>query len=102
MKSVNWTQVGVFAIIVLLVFLIGISLLGGLGGYGYGVMGARYGMMGSGAAFAHPCGVGLGGWGFPIAGWLGIISMWILPLGFLALLVAGIVWLVRAASGSSH
>ena len=84
MNRVNWTQVGVFAVVVLLVLLIGVSLLGGYGGSGYGMMGP--GMM--------------GGWGFGPFGWLGMIFMWIIPLGFLTLLVAGIVWLVRAVSGS--
>ena len=83
MNRVNWTQVGVFAVVVLLVVLIGAGLLGGFGGYNYGMMGP--GMM--------------GGWGFGPFGWLGMLFMWIVPLGFLALLVAGIVWLVRAAAG---
>jgi hypothetical protein len=86
MNKINWAQVGVFAAIVLLVFLIGTNLLGGFGGYG-GMMGP--GMMG-------------GGWGFAPFGWLGALFMWLIPLGFLALIVAGIVWLVRAAGGSSH
>jgi hypothetical protein len=93
MNRVNWTQVGVFVVVVLLVFLIGVSLLGGYGG-GYGMMGGRYGIMGPGM---------MGGWGFAPFGWLGMIFMWIIPLGFLTLLVAGIVWLVRAATGGlSH
>ena len=106
MNRVNWTQVGVFAVVVLLVFLIGVSLLGGFGGCGYGmtlaparsagVGGGRYdghGMMGPNM---------MGGWGFTPFGWLGMIFMWIVPLGFLALLVVGIVWLVRAVSDSPH
>ncbi|MEW5958169.1 MAG: zinc ribbon domain-containing protein [Chloroflexota bacterium] len=86
MNRVNWTQVGVFAVVVLLVLLIGVGMLGGFGRYGYGP-----GMMGPGM---------MGGWGFGLFGWLGMIFMWIIPLGFLTLLVAGIVWLVRAVSGS--
>jgi len=96
MNRANWTQVGVFAIVVLLVFLIGASLLGGFGGYGYGMMGSRYGgsgMMGPGM---------MGGWGFAPFGWLGMIFMWIIPLGFLILLAAGVVWLVRVVSGSAY
>ena len=85
MNRINWVQVGVFAAVVLLVFLIGTSLLGGFGGY--------RGMMGPGM---------MGGWGFTPFGWLGALFMWLIPLSFLALLVAGIVWLVRAAGDSSH
>jgi uncharacterized membrane protein len=81
MNRMNGTQVGVIAVVVLLVFLIGSSLLGG---YGSGMMGP--GMM--------------GGWGLGLFGGLGMIIMWIVPLSFLALLVVGIVWLVRVAAGS--
>jgi hypothetical protein len=94
MNRVNWTQVGIFAIVVLLVFLIGISLLGSFRFYGYGMAGSRHGMMGPGM-------MGSNGWGFPLFGWLGMLLMWIVPLGFLGLLVAGIFWLVRAAGGAS-
>lgn len=89
MNKVNWIQVGVFAVVVLLVLLIGASLFGGFGRYG----GYGPGMMGPGM---------MGGWGFAPFGWLGMIFMWIIPLGFLTLLVAGIVWLVRSVSGSTH
>ena len=82
MNRINWVQVGVFAAVVLLVFLIGTSLLGGFGGY--------RGMMGPGM---------MGRWGFTPFGWLGALFMWLIPLGFLVLIVAGIVWLVRAAGG---
>lgn len=90
MNRVNWTQIGVFAIVVLLVVLIGLSLLGSFGGYG--IMGRGYGMMGPGMM--------MGGWGFTPFGWLGMILMWILPLGFLLLLAGGVVWLVRALGGA--
>ena len=93
MNKVNWTQVTVFAIVVLLVFLIGVGILWGFGGYGYGMMGSRYGAMGPGM---------MGGWGFAPFGWLGMIFMWTIPLGFLILLAAGVVWLVRAVSGSTY
>ena len=89
MNKINWAQVGIFAVVVLLVFLIGVSLLGG---YGYGVMGNRQGMMGPGM---------MGGWGFGPFAWLGMIFMWIVPLGFLTLLVLGIAWLFRQVSGTS-
>lgn len=83
MSRINWAYVAVFGIVALLVVLIGVSLLGrAYGGWGYGMMGP--GMM---------------NWGFAPFGWLGMIFMWLIPLAFLALLVAGIVWLVRAIGG---
>lgn len=39
-------------------------------------------------------------WGFMPFGWPGMLFMALIPLGFLALIVVGIVWLVRIASGS--
>jgi hypothetical protein len=54
-------------------------------GFGYGMMnGHGYGMM--------------GGYGFPPFGGL----MWIIPLGTLALVVLGIVWLVNNLSSSQN
>jgi uncharacterized membrane protein len=85
MNKINWTQVGVFAVIVLLVFLIGASLLGGFGGYAPGMMGP--GMM--------------GGWGFGPFAWLGMTFMWIVPLGFLTLLTLGVIWLIQQVSRPS-
>lgn len=86
MNRINWPQINVFAIVTLLVLLIGVSLWGGFGRYSYGP-----GMMGPGM---------MGGFG-PFGG-LGIIFMWLIPLGFLILLGSGIVWLVRAVTGSSY
>jgi hypothetical protein len=79
----NWAYVIVFGIVALLVVLIGISLLGGT----YPVW--SRGMMGP----------GMMSWGFPPFGWPGMILMWLTPLAFMAVLVAGGVWLVRAIGG---
>jgi len=80
MGRINWAYVAIFGIVALLVILIGVSLLGrAYGGWGYGMMGP--GMM---------------NWGFAPFGWLWMIFMGLIPLTFLALLVAGVVWLVRA------
>lgn len=88
MNRINWAQVAVFGIVALFVVLIGASLLGGYGGWGPG-----WGMMGPGMMG------GWGrGWGFGPFGWLGMIFMWLLPVGFLALLILGIIWLVKAAA----
>ncbi len=80
MNRINWTMVAVFSIVVLLVFLVGVSLLGGRGYGGWGMM---------------------GGWGFGPFGWIGMIFMWLIPVGFIVLTVAGVAWLVRAIGGGA-
>jgi uncharacterized membrane protein len=80
MNKRNWAMIAVFAVIVLLVFLVGVSLMGGRGYGGWGMMGP--GMM--------------GGRGFAPFGWIGMLLMWLFPLGFGVLVALGIVWLVRA------
>src|SRR4030065_647618 len=88
MNKVNWSAVVIFCIVVLLVFLVGVSLLGGWGYGGWGRIGP--GMMGPGM---------MGGWGYSPFGWIGMIFMWLIPVGLIALVVFGIVWLVRAIGG---
>jgi len=84
--KVNWTAAIVLSIVALFAFLIGVSLFGGFGGFGgYG----GWGMMGPEM---------MGGWGFAPFGWIGMLIMWIFPLGVLALVVLSIVWLVNAVS----
>ena len=86
MNRINWTAVAVFAIVALLVFLIGASLLGGWGYGGWGMMGP--GMMGQ--------------WGFGPFGWIGMIFMWLIPVGFILLIVLGVVWLIRAIGSGEN
>ncbi|MBI4768909.1 MAG: zinc ribbon domain-containing protein [Chloroflexi bacterium] len=81
MNKINWTTVAILGIVVLVAFLIGASLLGGGSYWGMGP-----GMMG----------------GFAPFGWVGMIFMWLFPLGFLVLTVLGIVWLVRALVGGPN
>ncbi len=94
MNRINWTQVAVFAVVVVLVFAIGMVVLNSLWGGGYG----SYDMMGPGMMGGYggygPSGM-MGGYGGGLFGWL---LMLLFPLGFLALLVVGVVWLVRAVS----
>ena len=80
MRRINWITVAICGVVALLIFVIGAVLLGG--GRGYGMMGP--GMM----------------WGFAPFGWMGMILMMLIPLTFLGLLAAGVVWAVRAFSGS--
>jgi hypothetical protein len=83
MKKTNWLAVSLIVIVVLLVFFwIGTMFGGGYGGYG--MMGGR-GMMGN--------------WGYSPFGWfgmgLGMIFMWLIPIGILVLIGFGVASLVR-------
>jgi hypothetical protein len=98
MNRINWTQVAVFGGVVLLVFLIGISLLSFSGqGYGYGGWGPG-GMMGPGMMGGRGPGMMGYSYGGGALGWLSSLLGLIFPLGFLALLILGGVWLVRQVS----
>ncbi len=61
--------------------------------YGYGCANGwnGYGMMGFRGYMPM-----MGGWGMTPFGFLGMLFMWLIPLGVLALIVGGIFWLVRA------
>ena len=85
MNRINWTSVVVFVIVALLVFLVGIGLLGGRG----------YGSWGMGSWM-------MDGWGYAPFGWLGMIFMWLIPIGFIALTALGIAWLVRAFGNGTN
>ena len=86
MNRINWSAIAVFGIVVLVAFLVGTSLLGVGRGYG------GWGMMGPGM---------MGGWGFGPFGWIAMLFMWLIPVGFVVLTVLGVVWLVRAVSGGA-
>jgi hypothetical protein len=57
--------------------------------YGYGCVDG-YGMMGGYRGMPM-----MGGWGMSPFGMFGMLFMWLIPLGVLALFVGGIFWLVR-------
>ncbi len=75
MSKVNWAVVAVVCAIVLLVLMFGMSFMGGRGYYG------GYGMMGP----------------WMMGPWMmgGFFLMWLLPLGFVVLLVLGIALLLK-------
>ncbi|MBI5955349.1 MAG: zinc ribbon domain-containing protein [Chloroflexi bacterium] len=86
MKKVNWWIVGIVAVLATLL------LSGGgmmWGNRGYGMMGG-YGGPGM-----------MGNWGYSPLGWfgmgLGMIFMWLIPIGVLTLIVYGVVALTRNA-----
>ena len=99
MNRMNWTAVAVFGVVVLVAFLVGASLLGG--GWGYG----GWGMMGPGMTLAPAlrsgASAGVGRWGLSPLSWIGMIFMWLIPIGFIVLTVLGVVWLARTVGGGA-
>ncbi len=88
MKKINWLVVGI------VVFLFLLLLFGGgmMSGWGYDNWGyGGWGMMGP----------GMMGWGFAPFGWIGMMFMWLIPIGFIALTVFGIIWLAQNAGKST-
>jgi len=83
MKKVNWLVVGIVSVVV--IFL----LFGGcmMGSWGY----RGWGMMGSGV---------MDGWGFAPFGWIGMVFMLLVSIGFIVLTVLGITWLVQNVGNS--
>jgi uncharacterized membrane protein len=106
MSRINWTQVGVFAGVVLVTFIIGIMLLPFVFGWYGGSLAMGPGRRGGGTQDdgCPFCGGpgryttwGVGG----LFGWIFMLGTMLFPLGLLVLLILGIVWLVRAGSRSS-
>ena len=86
MKNINWLVVSVISVIALL-FLFGGGMVSGWGYRGWGMMGGSGDMM--------------GGWGYSPFGWIGMIFMWLVPIGLIVLTVFGIAWLVRNVGNST-
>lgn len=100
MNRVNWTQIGVFAAIVLVIFLVGITVLLFLfGGYGRGMMGG--GWSEGWCPFCGGTGRSAGGFFGGIFGWVFMLMAILFPLGSLVLLALGVVWLVRTVTPST-
>ncbi len=43
-----------------------------------------------------------GGWGFAPFGWIAMLVMWLIPVGFVVLIVLGLIWLVRSGYGTPN
>ena len=84
MKKVNWLVVGIISIVVILLLFGGGMMMGGWDYRGCGMMGP--GMMGR--------------WGYSPFGWIGMLFMWLIPVGLVVLATFGVVWLVRNAGNS--
>ncbi len=100
MNRIDWRQVGVFAAILLVIFLVGITASPLLfGAYrGWGTRGP--GMIGRGWSQGwYPFGGGMerypGGFFGGTFGWLFMLAATLFPVGLLVLLILGIVGLVR-------
>lgn len=95
MQKVNWLVVGIISIVVILLLFGGGMLMGGWGYRGWGMMGPG-GNVGPGGMMNN--------WGYSSSysplGWLGMILMWLVPVGLIGLAVFGVVWLVRNAGNS--
>jgi hypothetical protein len=95
MKNVTrWIVIGAIALFVLGLFGGMLLPFGGnnfASGYGCANGWNGYGMMGGYRGFTPM----MGGWGMMPFGFLGMLFMWLIPLGVLALVVGGIFWIVR-------
>ena len=87
MKKVSWLVVGMISIVVILILFGGGMMMGGWGYHGWSMMGPG-GMMGN--------------WGYSPSplGWVGVILIWLAPIGLVVLAVLGIVWLMRKVGNS--
>ncbi len=108
MSRINWTQVLVFGLVVLLVLIIGLSLLpmffGGWGMMGRDGMPALSPVEGRGGWCPWCGGTGRFGGGGLMGGFFGLLFMLLgllIPIGLLGLLVLGGVWLVRSVGGAT-
>ncbi|RJP50634.1 MAG: zinc ribbon domain-containing protein [Anaerolineaceae bacterium] len=95
MKKVIWWIVGIVAVLAAL-FLFGGGMMWGNRGYGMTLApGASAGVGGYGGPGM------MGNWGFSPLGWfgmgLGMLFMWLIPIGVLTLIVYGVVALTRNA-----
>lgn len=89
MKKTNWLTITLFVIIVLIAFFWIGTWMGG----GYGMMGSYRGYSGM-----------MGGWGYSPFGWFGMgfgmLFMWLIPVGVIALIVYGVVAMTRNAGNT--
>jgi hypothetical protein len=90
MQKVNWLIVGVLSFVIVLILLGTEMLMSDWGIRDWGTMGP-IGMMENWEYSSPPS---------PL-GWVGMIFMWLIPVGLFVLAVFGTVWLVRNASHSS-
>lgn len=96
MKNVTlWIVIGAIALFVLGMFgSVFLPIGGNTFAFGYG---CANGWNGYGSMMGGYRGMPImGGWGMAPFGILGMLFMWLIPLGGLALIVGGIFWIVRS------
>jgi hypothetical protein len=104
MQKVNWLVVGIIGVVALLLLFGGGMMMGGWGYRGWSMMGPS-GMVGPGGMTLAPgASAGVNNWGYsstpsPI-GWIGMIFMWLIPVGLVVLAAFGAVWLVKNVGNS--
>jgi hypothetical protein len=99
MKTWQWVTIIIVAVAALLVGAVLGPLFVGGGGPGYWSRGGMTLAPHASAGVGGYSGGGMmGGFGFAPFGWIGMLLMWVFPLGVLVLVVLGIVWLVNAVS----
>ena len=98
MKTLKWF--GIITVVAVAAFLIGTAVSSA-----FAQGGGPWGNWGRGMTLAPHASAGVGGYsgggmmgGFVPFGWIGMLLMWVFPLGVLVLVVLGIVWLVNAVS----
>ena len=99
MKKVNWLVVGVISAVVVLLLFGGAMMLGGWN-YGSGMTLAPGASAGVGSWGNGGYGM-MNNWGYSPLGWIGMLFMWLIPIGLIVLAVFGVVWLVRKAGKST-
>jgi len=80
MKKVNWWIVGT-VVILASILLFGGGMMSGWRSAGYGMMGGYGGHM---------------SWGYSPFGWIGMLFMWLIPIGVFTLIGLGVISLVRS------
>jgi hypothetical protein len=101
MSRINWTQVGVFASVVLVTFVVGILLLPFVFGWFGGSWAMGPGMMGGQTQegwcpFCGGTGRFSGGFFGGASTWVFMVMTFLFPVGLLALVIVGVVWVARA------
>lgn len=84
-NKLGWILAALFGVL-LIIFAAGVLIVGRMWRFGDHMR--PFGMMGRGFGFYAPF------------GWIGMALLWLIPIGFLVLIVAGIVSLVSALTGS--
>ncbi len=84
-NKLGWILAALFGVL-LIIFAAGVLVFGRMWRFGEHMR--PYGMMGHGFGFYAPF------------GWIGMALLWLIPIGFLVLIVAGVVSLVSALTGS--